>query len=186
MGVFTIDNPISVLLAGVVIFLVLKVVLSKALGKTEFGQKHSDLVSALIVIVGLLLITSIPFLRMVARTLPFITLVFMVVILGTLIFLAMGVKGEKIPSGLKNVGRHTYMTILIFLIIAWGASMIWGQGLLEKNDSSAGNVPITGFAGTEDKEATDFTFIFTKPLLGFVLIFLVLGFAFNTITKITA
>ena len=95
MVFFSTDNPILLLLVGVVVFLVLRAVLSKVLKKSKFGQKHSDFVSAIIAVLTLLMVTSISFLKIVANIIPWITLTFILVLLAVLVYSGFGTDPER-------------------------------------------------------------------------------------------
>lgn len=181
MTFFSAENPVMILLAGIISFLLLRALLSKVLGSTKFGKKYADFVSAIIVLIGLLMATSITFLKMVAHSAPYVGLVIVFIGLGLLIFLGLGVKENQLSAGLKTFSGNVYLWVLLFLIIAWGSSIIWGPELLEKGETT----PLTGFTSAQQEKADnyDFSFIFTKPLLGFLLIFIILGLTFHSITR---
>ncbi|MFQ5474601.1 MAG: hypothetical protein ACE5DM_02075 [Candidatus Nanoarchaeia archaeon] len=177
MGFFSTENPIALLLAAIITYLVLRTVLSKLLGATKWGGKHKEIVSVLITISALIVITSIPFLRMVATTMPFIALFGVLICLSIIAYVSLGATDNNILLVLKNRSFNFYTWLLVVLIVVWGSSLIWGPSLLENK-----GISLTGFAQAEEKQM-DFSFLFTKEALGFVLVFSILGLTFFTINK---
>lgn len=178
MNFLSTDNPIALLLAAILVFAVLKVSIAKVLKKTTFGKKHADFVSAIIVVIGLLMVTSISFLKAIAIAVPYLTLIIMFILLTIFLFLAFNVEPKKIPLGLNVLKKNTYLWIVILLVVVWGISAIWGPSLLE----SGGTTTFTGFV-THEEQPVDTTFVFAKPFLGFVLVFAIIGSALFVLNK---
>jgi len=181
MAFFNTSNPMLTILTGVITFFFVRALLSKALGKTSYGQKHADYVSVISAVIAAIVVSSFAFLRMVSTAIPYLIIVFLVILFSVLIFVGMGVAKDQILDGLKETLKNTYIWILIIVIIAWGASSILGQPLLEKQ------TPLTGFSTAEQEKVDqyDLGFVFAKPLLGFLFIFIIVGFAFYTVAKQT-
>ena len=172
------SNPMAILLTGVVMFVIIRFGISKLLGNTKYGKKHSDYVNILSIIISLIMISSLSFLRMTANMIPYLIIIFVSVLFAVLAFLGFGTDKSAVVKGLKVVFKNTYMWIIIILVIAWGVSTMSGQDLLEEQ------TPLTGLSVSEPKETSfDISLFFTKSVLSIAFVFIVLGLTFYTVNK---
>jgi hypothetical protein len=172
MAFFFTDNPIALFLALVIVIAILKTLLSKH--KWFAGNKQSY-VTPILIVLAIFLIAYRPLLRMVSFGLPFLLLVILFLFGLAAIMYVLGMPYKNIWPALNDVGPlKVAVQIAVFCIIAFAASHVYGEKLLEDKSVSLSDAMMPA----QDSAEIDFAPIFTKQALGLGVIIVILGLAF--------
>ena len=166
------SNPFLMLLAAIASFFLLRMLLGKLISKTDFAKKHKDGVSAVIIVAVLIMLTSPGFVGALASAIPFLALAVAILGITAFLFFGAGVKEATIERWAKSLSKNVYTWIIVVLVLSWGASLFWGQTLLEQTS------PLSGMAAADPVEL-----VFNKAILSLSLIAGIMIAAFITITR---
>ncbi len=172
MTFFTSDNPIALFLALVLVVAVMKGLLAK---HQWFQKGNAAYITA--VLIGLILVLLIyrPLLKMLSFGVPFLILIVIFIVGVGAIFLALGTPEKNIFPMLKSSGIvKTSMFIVFICIIAFAASHVWGDRLLDDKSVSFAD-PLMP---QEETVKIDFAPVFLPSTLYLIMIITILGFAF--------
>jgi len=172
MAFFFSDNPIALFFALILTVVILKIVLGK---HKWFEGKKNAYVLPIIIAVTILLIAYQPLLKVISFGIPFFALlVVFLFAVGAMMFV-IGMPKPTIWPMLKEVGfLKTASYIAIFCIIAFAISHVYGEKLLENPTFSLGDA----ISPAQEEVKIDFAPLFTKQVLGLIVIFALMGLLF--------
>ncbi|MBT5023564.1 hypothetical protein HOK51_05575 [Candidatus Woesearchaeota archaeon] len=123
-----------------------------------------------------------PILDIVGFSIPFLALLVVALGLGALLYGPFGTKTLDVASFFTHPSTRTYVGVIVFIIFALGASLVFGQSLLEK-----GEIPISGNAvsfadvimpDAPPPKTLDISPLFTESTLNLIFLFAIMGFSF--------
>jgi hypothetical protein len=172
MAFFFSDNPIALFLALVVVVAVLRLFLGK---HKWFQGNNSSYILPVLIVVVILLIAYRPLLSMMSFGLPFLALLVVFLFAIGALFFALGYQKPGIGGFMKKSGIvRVTVQILIICIIAFAASNVFGQKMLEDPSVSI----VDSFATEKEPVEVDFSPLFTKQAIGMIMLVIVIGLAF--------
>ena len=172
MAFFSIENPIALFLALVIVVCVMKLLLGR---HKWFQGNKSAYILPVIIIAAIVLITYNPLLSMLSFGLPFLGLLAIFLFAIGALFFALGYQRPGIGQFLWKSGIvRVTVQIAIICIIIFAGSTVFGQKMLDNPSVSI----IDSFATEKEPVKFDFTPLFTKQAISMITLVAVLGLAF--------
>ncbi|MBW2967825.1 hypothetical protein KY362_05045 [Candidatus Woesearchaeota archaeon] len=175
MAFFFSDNPIAMFLGLILVIALLSIYLKQHKWFSGKNVKHSIYVVPILLILAIFLIGYSGILRIISFSVPLIVLLLIFLFFIGAVMFALGIPRKEVTPILKSMGFvKVGVVILVFCIIALGASRLMGESLLEDKSVSLGDVMMT----KEEPVDVDFSWLFSKTALGIIFLFLIIGIIF--------
>ena len=179
MTFFFSDNPIALFLALVLVVAILRIVLGR---HKWFQGDNAPYIKLVLILVMVLLIAYKPLLSMISFGVPFFVLLVMFLFAIGTIFFVLGMPKEQVWPALKESAiLRTAILVTIICIVAFAASTVFGEKLLEDQSVSI----MDAASPAQESVEIDFAPIFTKQAIGLIMMIAILGLAFFFVNTAT-
>jgi len=123
---------IPILLSAIVALVVLFLSYEKTVEKTSFGAKHNNFLASLLIVLGIFMIFTLSFLKIVVQLIPYIILIFVGFVGLIFLFSSLGMNTKMLSSWITSLFKNVYWIIFLGIIVVWSFSLVWGDALLEQ------------------------------------------------------